>query len=139
MKLAIVGSRLFTQEVLAKSIIYDYCSIWYPDTIVSGGARGPDAYGKEFAFEHGLDYIEHPAQWHEYGKSAGMVRNEYIAQDCDEALIFWDYNSKGTMNMINQLWKYRKNMLVYDFTKDNFHYIEPKRHPLYEEKLHARC
>jgi hypothetical protein len=151
MKLAIVGSRNFAnlldrhktiEEVnseitLAKSIIHDYCEIWYPDQIVSGGAPGSDTMGAQFAFEHGIDLVVHPAEWDKYGKRAGMVRNQLIVDDCDKALVFWDYRSPGTLSTINLLWGANKRALVYDFVNDEFHNIVPHRHELYEEKVLA--
>jgi hypothetical protein len=142
MKLAIVGSRSFANSndseiALAKSIINDYCEIWYPDTIVSGGAEGSDTMGKQFAFEHGIDYIEHPAEWNKHGKRAGMIRNQLIVDDCDQALVFWDYRSPGTRGTINLLWCANKEAIVYDYTNDIFHVITPRRHEFYEEKVLA--
>jgi len=138
MKLAIVGSRHFTNNNLAKSIIYDYCSIWYPDEIISGGAKGADTIAKEFAFEHGMLYTEFEADWKQYGKGAGHIRNTEMALECDEALAFWNYKSPGTRHMINELWKLKKNATVFDFVKEEFFYIKAMDLPIAEEKLRAK-
>lgn len=139
MKLAIVGSRGFTDTVLGKSIINDFCEIWYPDTIVSGGAAGADTMGKQFAFEHGMDYIEHLPNWKAQGKAAGMIRNSLIVEDCDQALVFWDYRSPGTRSTINLLWCANKKAMVYDYVNDIFHSIVPRRYEFYEEKVLAKA
>lgn len=119
MRLAIVGSRDFTDEAKAKEIMYDFCDIWYPEVILSGEARGVDTFAKEFAFTHGIDYEPYPADWKQ-GRHAGFERNTLMAQVCDEALVFWNWKSPGTRHMINELYKARKPYMHYDYTGDEF-------------------
>jgi hypothetical protein len=42
-----------------------------------------------------------PANWDEFGKSAGYIRNAEMAKYADACVIFWDGISKGTKHMIN--------------------------------------
>ena len=42
----------------------------------------------------------HPADWDQYGRSAGMIRNREMAKAADSLIAFWDGKSKGTANMI---------------------------------------
>jgi len=102
MKLAIVGSRTFNDEDLLHNIIMGY--MWKEDwslTIISGGATGADSLAKEFAETYGYNYIEYPAEWDKYGKSAGYKRNKLIVDNCDIVLAFWDGKSKGTKHTID--------------------------------------
>lgn len=75
--------------------------------IISGTAKGADKLGEQFARTSGYLLSEFPAQWNEYGKRAGYIRNEKMAEFAIEndnigALIaFWDGTSKGTNYMIN--------------------------------------
>ena len=82
--------------------------------IVQGGAKGADALGKQHAEYTGCSIKEFPANWEEYGKSAGPIRNrqmaDYLLEQRDlgmdvRAEIFWDGVSKGTWSMINILLK----------------------------------
>jgi hypothetical protein len=99
-KLAIVGSRGFTDYETFCIFISDYITKEV-DTIVSGGARGADYLAKKYAKEHQLKYIEIPAQWDKYGKSAGYRRNAAIVNLSDFVVAFWDGQSRGTKHTID--------------------------------------
>ena len=70
-------------------------------TIISGNASGADALGERYAREHSLKLEIYPAEWEEYGKSAGPLRNKLMAEKADFVVAFWDGNSRGTKNMID--------------------------------------
>jgi hypothetical protein len=70
-------------------------------TIVSGAARGADSLGEKYAKEKGYEIDSHPADWDQYGKSAGYIRNKEMAQTADALMAFWDGKSKGTKHMID--------------------------------------
>ena len=90
MRLAIIGSRTCPPIDIATHLTY------IPDTIVSGGARGADTYAKEFAMKHNLKLMEFLPEYDKYGKSAPLVRNRLIVENCDCVLAFWDGKSRGT-------------------------------------------
>jgi hypothetical protein len=72
------------------------------DEIVSGGARGADLLGERFAKENGISIKRFPANWNLHGKSAGPIRNKQMAQYADGLICFWDGESRGTKNMIDE-------------------------------------
>ena len=101
MKLAIVGSRTFNDyDLFVKKLMY-YVAIETIDLIISGGAIGTDSLAKEFTVHFNMPYLEFPAEWDKYGKSAGYRRNIDIVRACDEVLAFWDGKSKGTKHTID--------------------------------------
>jgi hypothetical protein len=69
--------------------------------IVSGAANGADKLGEKFAKFMGYEVKQFPANWDVYGKRAGLVRNEEMAQYADSLIAFWDESSKGTKHMID--------------------------------------
>jgi predicted Rossmann fold nucleotide-binding protein DprA/Smf involved in DNA uptake len=69
--------------------------------VISGTARGADSLGALWAREHGAELIEMPADWDQYGKSAGYKRNEQMAEAGTHLMAFWDRKSKGTKHMID--------------------------------------
>ena len=73
-------------------------------TVVSGGCRGVDTIGEEYARTHGLELARFPAQWDKYGRGAGPIRNEEMANFASEKdpylIAFWDGKSSGTRGMI---------------------------------------
>lgn len=99
MKVIIAGSRDFTNYQFLLDSIYklDY-SEW--TEIVSGGAKGADALGEQFAQTHNLSLKVFPADWNKLGNAAGPIRNKQMAEYADALVAFWDGKSKGTKNMI---------------------------------------
>ena len=69
-------------------------------TVFSGGAGGTDSLGERYAQAKGYQLKRFPADWEQYGKSAGPVRNHHMAKDADIVICFWNGLSKGTKHMI---------------------------------------
>lgn len=104
MKLVIAGSRGITDyEVVRSAVIAS--GYWkqhkHSLEIVSGMARGVDSLAVEFARRNGLNLWEFPADWEQYGKSAGYIRNREMGQFCDAVIAIWDGKSPGTKHMID--------------------------------------
>lgn len=86
--------------------------------IVQGGAKGADNFGKQYAKSINCINTEFKADWNTHGKSAGPIRNSdmayYLVSQRDKGLsvraeVFWDGNSRGTKNMITNLFKAKIN------------------------------
>lgn len=102
MRIAIVGSRNWEQWFL----ISDFIETLPPDTvIISGGAKGADSIAEKWAHEYGLTTEIYLPDWDKYGKSAGFLRNTEIVAHADMVVAFWDGQSKGTLNTIEQALK----------------------------------
>ena len=74
-----------------------------PTEIVDGGAKGIDYLGKKWAIENYKKFKTFPANWDEFGKAAGHIRNGEMAQYSDALLLIWDGESKGSANMRKQM------------------------------------
>lgn len=76
----------------------------YPDlriVVVHGAARGADRMAGEEARACGYKVEEHPANWAQHGKRAGLIRNEHmLSLGCSQVIAFWDGYSRGTEHMI---------------------------------------
>lgn len=103
---AIIGSRDFKDYEKLKITIPFIIPIKDIEKIVSGGARGADKLAELFAKENKIPIEIYKAEWENYGKSAGMIRNKEIINNCDMVIAFWDGESKGTKNSL----KYAKKM-----------------------------
>ena len=101
MKLAIVGTRDFTDKDLFLREIEAIRSNHQIDTIISGGATGADSLAEIYAAENSIAIIIHRPEWSRYGRSAGPRRNALIVQDSDMMIAFWDGKSRGTLSSIN--------------------------------------
>ena len=42
-----------------------------------------------------------PANWDNYGKRAGFIRNSEMAEYADACIVFWNGSSKGAKHMID--------------------------------------
>ena len=80
--------------------------------IVSGTARGTDQLGEKYAKERKYILKEFPANWDEFGKSAGYIRNKQMAEYADALICFWDGKSKGTKHMIDLARKYNLKIRI---------------------------
>lgn len=69
--------------------------------VVSGTARGADSCGEDWARDRDHWLSRWPANWRQYGKSAGYKRNEQMAAYADALVAFWDGKSRGTKHMID--------------------------------------
>lgn len=101
-KLVICGSREFPKDAyfIQQSIHSVMGGI---DCIVSGGARGPDTWAREYAENLSIPFIEIKADWNKYGKKAGYLRNIEMLEleGVSKVLAFWDGVSRGTKHTID--------------------------------------
>ena len=98
MRVIIAGSRDITDYNLVEEAVKE--SGITPTEIISGGARGVDRLGEQYAERNNLKCTVMPADWHKYGKRAGYIRNDRMAENADALIAVWDGKSKGTANMI---------------------------------------
>ncbi len=117
MKLAIVGSRSYTNYDLVETKMVEYLKekdIEITELeIVSGGAKGVDKIAEYFAEKHSLPIKIFHADWDLYGKAAGMVRNKDIVNESEMVFIFWDGKSPGTKNTLGLCKKHKKNYKIF--------------------------
>lgn len=114
-KLIVAGGRDFTDTKLLEKAITDLAEGEYAAkaiSIVSGMARGADMLGYMFAVKHNVVVYAMPADWEQYGKRAGMIRNKAMGDASDALLAFWDGQSKGTKQMIDYMRKLGKPVHV---------------------------
>jgi hypothetical protein len=105
-RLAIVGSRDYTDwrwfQARVDSYLKEFHENHKPTEIISGGARGVDAMAKRYAEQHGIEYVEFPANWAQFGRSAGPIRNGQIVKRATHMLALPSRAGRGTQNAINQ-------------------------------------
>lgn len=120
MKAIIAGSRNFDDYNLLEQTVRN----WFREhnlhrtdvEIVSGTAKGADRLGEQFANKFGLKLTKFPADWNQYGKSAGYRRNLEMAKYADMVFIFWDGQSRGTKMMIDLAKQYNLEIIITKYT-----------------------
>ena len=112
MKVAVVGSRTFHSYELMKATL----STFDISHIVSGGAMGADKLAERYAKEMGIPTTIFKPDWNgPYGRGAGLARNGDIVDASDMVVAFWDGESHGTLNTINQARKKGKEVKIVYF------------------------
>jgi len=113
MKLIIAGTRTASVEDLEQAVILYRDVIKRASEIVSGGARGTDTHGFDWAWANGIPVKSFVANWAKYGKKAGPFRNMEMAKYADELLAVWDGKSRGTQHMLRVMKVYGKPIHLY--------------------------
>lgn len=99
MKTIIAGSRTITNYAIVLEAIRN--SGFQVTEVVCGGAAGVDSLGELYAFEmDGVSIKKFPANWSLYGKKAGHIRNQEMAEYAEALIAVWDGKSTGTQDMI---------------------------------------
>lgn len=108
MRILITGSRNWTDRQALEDAIFEAIAEHYAEqgavdhkdiTIVHGAAPGADELAGGVADDWGFVNEPHPADWKKYGKAAGPVRNQEMADlDADVCLAFPDADSRGTLD-----------------------------------------
>ena len=84
--------------------------------IISGMAQGADALVERYANSRKYRFKGFPANWKIYGSQAGYVRNAHMAEYAKKSngmlIAFWDMQSPGTKDMIQQMSKGRMPVYV---------------------------
>lgn len=123
MRIAVVGSRSFTNQEYGFGVLDGLRALWETDdghytTIVSGAAAGADTVAKLYASNRALNYVGYPADWNDlshpdaviltgrsgkqYDAKAGFRRNQTIVDNCDVVVAFWDGTSRGTKDTLQR-------------------------------------
>jgi hypothetical protein len=111
MKVIVAGSR---EGFVARNVFEAIKESGFTITeIVSGTARGVDKDGEYYAACRELPVKRFPADWDQYGKAAGHIRNKQMADYADALVAVWDGKSPGTKNMIETMKSLNKPVYVY--------------------------
>jgi hypothetical protein len=98
MRVIIAGSRTIKDFAIVSAAVA--ASGLRPDCVVCGGAAGVDALGERWAQENGVPVQVFRADWAQFGRSAGAIRNAQMAQNADALVLVWDGASAGSKNML---------------------------------------
>jgi len=96
MRLLVCGGRDFTNyAVLALAIMR-----LEPTVIIAGAARGADRLAATYARTHGITLEEYPADWDQYGKRAGFIRNSQMLTEGKPDMVLAMPGGVGTRMMV---------------------------------------
>lgn len=117
-KIVVAGSRTFDDYRLLCDVLDFHINGEKEVIIISGGAKGADSMGEVYAASHGFKCLKFKPDYDKYEpKVAPIKRNEEMAKEATEGIIFWDGVSRGTWNMIQNLRKERKKIALINYRK----------------------
>lgn len=115
MRVLVCGGRdfedyKFLSHYLTKKL--DEYYVWSPDPephgswgwdlfLIHGAARGADLLAEKWAQLNYIPYQEYPADWAQYGKRAGYLRNVQMLEEGKPDLVIAFPGGAGTNMMIN--------------------------------------
>lgn len=106
MRVLVCGSRDFDNEALLFCLLEGlFGSSCGQDVIIEGEARGADRLAATWGDAHGIPVERYPADWDQYGKRAGYVRNQQMLDEGKPELVVAFYadqaRTKGTAMMVD--------------------------------------
>lgn len=69
-------------------------------TIIEGGAKGADALAVDFSCTYGTKLEDFSADWEQFGKRAGYLRNKQMLEEGKPDLVVAFPGGKGTAMMV---------------------------------------
>lgn len=112
MKLAIVGARDYHDYSSFRSQVELFLEGRKPVLIISGGAPGIDTLAERYAREENIPLQVFPADWEQFGKSAGPRRNTQIVEAATHVLAFPSASSVGTYDTVRKAERADKELHV---------------------------
>ena len=123
MNVIVAGSRIINDYKIVERAITE--SGFEITELVSGGARGVDRLGEEWARRHNVPVKRFIPDWNRYGtrgpNHAGNVRNRQMAAYVGEnggLIAVWDGTSPGTKNMVMEARKLGLKVSVLNLRKE---------------------
>lgn len=116
MKVLVCGSRNWDNSRLIWEFLEAVVATFPDAEVIHGAARGADTIAGKAAEALGLKVTEYPADWKQFGKAAGPMRNkEMLGAAPDRVIAFRSVgDSKGTDHMVDLAARSRIPTIVID-------------------------
>ena len=104
MRVLVCGGRTFSNTERLYTFLDNLpLNLQRPITLViHGGATGADRLAGKWSKDRGVEALAFPAQWVNYGKSAGHIRNQQMLTEGQPELVVAFPGGKGTDDMIHR-------------------------------------
>lgn len=105
MKAVVSGSRSIDDLTVVYMLMQKAHERFGFDTVMHGDARGVDDLAHKWAGSNRVSVTPEPHPvpdwaWDRIGKQAGPMRNQYMVEQADCAIIIWDGESNGTKSAL---------------------------------------
>ena len=85
-----------------------------PIEIIHGAARGADTLAGQYGTAVGIKVTTYPADWNQYGKAAGVIRNEQMLLESKPDVVLAFNGNSGTSHMKTTAHKHGYPVMVSD-------------------------
>lgn len=107
MRALVCGSRDYDDVEKLQNTLDAVHENYHIDTVVEGEAPGADTLAREWAEAHGVTIEAYAANWKEFGRAAGPIRNKQMLVEGQPDIVYAFTNkplseSRGTRNMVTQ-------------------------------------
>jgi len=99
MRVLVCGGREFGDRKLLHDTL-DNLTI-QPTIVIHGAARGADSLAAAWAYEKGIPTWPFPADWEQFGRSAGIKRNLQMLAQGNPDLVVAFPGGRGTQHMVD--------------------------------------
>lgn len=110
MRLLICGSRDWTDYNKIYFHVADLTHQTNIEVVIDGQANGADSLGHLVAKRLNLNTLRFPANWKQYGRAAGVIRNQQMLDEGKPTFVLAFHHdlkaSRGTKDMVNRCKKY---------------------------------
>jgi len=121
MKVLVCGDRHWKVGSIVKdkilALIPEDSGLLLELTVIHGDARGADRWADYVCKKYGINVVAFPADWEQYGRAAGPIRNRLMLdQKPDLVMAFHDniLQSKGTQDTVMEALRRRITVKLYN-------------------------
>lgn len=107
MRVLVCGGRYFSDRPYLFSALNSQHAYQPITLLIEGGAPGADSLARQWAEAASIRVAEYPADWRQYGKAAGPIRNQQMLNEGqpEKVIAFFDRpveESRGTADMVRR-------------------------------------
>ena len=99
MRICVCGGRDYDDYIKVAAVLTNALVYWPNMIIINGAAKGADQLATQWALVNNVPVELFPADWKNFGSSAGPIRNKKMLGSKIDLLIAFP-GGKGTDNMI---------------------------------------
>ena len=100
-RLLVTGGRDYNNKEELYTTLDSIASKYHVEVLIHGAARGADTLAGIWAKDRGVEVIAVPANWTQYGRQAGPIRNRDMLNNHRPNLVVAFSGGKGTRDMVD--------------------------------------
>jgi hypothetical protein len=111
MRILVCGGRSYNNAERVNSALDAINDADGIDVIIHGGCSGADELARRWAASRKVECIAYPADWNQYGRAAGPIRNRSMITDGKPDIVVAFPGGRGTRDMCMDAAKFKIKML----------------------------